>query len=210
MCVFSTPSIPKDNSAELARKREEERKQRITEGEAKIDTQFEQFDDPYFKRVETAHFGNYAPQLEDQYGDARRKITLSLARTGNLNASSGARTLGDLAETYEKNRVRLGEEALGAANSARSRVEAARSDLYSQNRAAADPSAAARSALAQSELLSAPQTFSPLANVFASLINSAATGLAAERAGYRGFNTGLFSNGGASGGSSGSSRVVMS
>lgn len=204
MCL-SPPSPPKDNSAEIARQKEEQRRANIAEGRSAIDAEFAQFDDPYFDNIRTGYLDFYQPQLTDQFNDARRKAILSLAGVGNLNTSAGARRLGDLQELYAKNTAMLGDRAIGAANRARGDIESARSDLYAQNRAAADPSAAASSAVARSGTLTAPPVYDALGPVFASFINDIGTGLRAERAGYRGLGTGLFNQ--ASRGA-GSSKVI--
>ena len=205
MCLPKPPKPPRDNSAEIARKKEEERKAKIALGRTAIDDQFAQFDDDYFDAISTGYMDFYQPQLTKQFDDARRKSILSLAGVGNLNTSAGARSLGNLQELYENNRALLGDSGIGAANRARRDIEAARSDLYAQNRAAADPSAAASSAMSRAGTLTAPMVYEPLGNVFASFISDLGTGLRAERAGYPGFKTGLFNQ---RQGGAGSSKVI--
>jgi hypothetical protein len=185
-------SPPKDNSAELARKREEERQANIRAGRARIDDTFATFDDAYFNDYSDAYTGHYFPQLEDKYEDARRKLALQLSGSGRLNSSAGAKSFGDLTEAYSQNRTQIADQALAAANALRGDVESARSDLYSQNTASADPSAAASSALARVSVLDRPPAYNPLGDIFASFLDTAATAVSAEKAGYRGFNTGLF------------------
>lgn len=199
---MGAPSIPKDNSAQIARRREDERKANVASGRSAIDQQFLPFNDSYFGNIETSYNDFYQPQLEDQYNDTRRKAILNLADSGQLNASSGARSLGDLAENYQKNRVLIGDRGISAGNKARADVERNKSDLYAQNRSAADPSAASSSALARAGTLQAPPTYDPLGNVFADFISNIGTGISAERAGYKGLNTGLFNN------QSGSAKVI--
>lgn len=197
MCIGG--KAPKDNSAEIARQQEEARQQRIREGQAQIDQKFSQFNDPYFDQYQQDYLGYYTPQLDRQYQDAKRKSVLGLHRTGNLSSSAGAGKLGDLTRAYSDNRTLLANNALSAVNDLRGRIESTRNDLYSQNRASADPSAAASQAATQVGFLGAPPSFSPLGDIFGNLVSTVSTGLAAERAGYPGFNTGLFSSGGGSG-----------
>ena len=185
-------SPPKDNSAEIARQQEAERQERISAGRTKIDETFSQFDDPFYEGRQKSYTGYFMPQLDDQYHDANRKLTLSLARTGNLNSGSGARQIGDLRENYELNRGMVADKALDFGNKARTDVENARQDLYTTNRASADPSGAAASALARVGTLTTAPAFSPLGNVFADFINNISRGVKYEREGYRGLNTGLF------------------
>jgi hypothetical protein len=204
MCMGGKP--PVDNSAELARKREAERNTKIATGRTAIDDQFSQFDDKFYSGVESDYNDYYQPQLTEQFDDARRKLILSLSsQSGGVNSSSGARRIGDLTELYNKNQALTGDRALSAANGVRGDVESNRNDLYSQNRAAADPSAAAAGALNQSGMLSQPRSYDPLGAVFSDFINSATMGVAAEQAGYRGLGTGMFNN---KTGGSGSSQVI--
>jgi hypothetical protein len=85
-------------------------------------------------------------------------------------------------------------------------VEKNRSELASQLQASADPSAAATSAAARAELMSAPPTFSPIGNLFSRLTDLATTDVAARNAGYPGFGTGLYNQ---STRGQGSSRIIQ-
>ena len=104
----------------------------------------------------------------------------------------------------EKNTALLGDRGISAGNTARADVERNKSELYAQNRSAADPSAASSGALARAGTLQAAPSYEPLGNVFADFVNNLGTGVAAERAGYKGLGLGLFND--KSG--SGSSRVI--
>jgi len=202
MCFAKSP--PQDNSAAIARQQEQERQTKIADGRGRIDTAFEGFDDPYFAGVESSYGDYYQPQLTDQYNDARRALTLRLGnKSGGVNSSAGARAIGDLTKTYADNQALIGDRAISAGNSARSDVESNRNSLYAENRAAGDPNAAASSAAARAGMVSAAPSYNPLGDIFASAINSATTGLQAEKAGYQGFGSGLFDNGGNS-----SARVI--
>lgn len=192
MCMFSAPKPVQDNSAQIAAAREAQRQADIAAGRSRIDEAFTQFDDPYYQGIQTAYLDNYNPQIEGQYNDAMRKLKLSLARTGNLNAGAGARKIGDLTEAYQTQRGAIAGQALDAMNKQRSAIEGARTELYSQNNQAADPAAAAASAAARVGSLAAPQGYSPLGDLFASVINNAATNVRAEGAGLPGYRTGLF------------------
>src|SRR3546814_21199857 len=81
---------PKDNAAEIARQQEEARQQRIRDGQSAIDTNFAQFNDPYFDDYRQDYMAYYQPQLDRQYQNARRKSVLGLHRTGNLSSSRSA------------------------------------------------------------------------------------------------------------------------
>ena len=190
MCF--SPSIPKDNSAEIARQQEEERQGRIRAGQAKIDETFTQFDDPFYTGRQQAYSDYYAPQLEDQYTKAYKNLVFNLSRSGNLNAATGANQLDEVKNTYQTNLSDVGSRAVSFADQQRAEIEAAKNELYSQNRGAADPSAAASSAAARAGILSSAPQFSPLANVFGDVVQNSGRVLALESKGYPGFKSGLF------------------
>lgn len=189
MCL---PKAPKDNSAEIARQAEVERQQQIEQGRSAIDQSFAQFDPSYFDRLQGDYTGYYMPQLDQQYGDAKKALIFNLARGGNLDASAGAQQIGNLTRKYKENQAVIGNQAVTTANQQRAQVEQNKSDLYAQLSASADPAAAASTSAARAAALTAPVGYSPLGDLFANFINAGATGVAAERAGYPGFKTGLF------------------
>ena len=196
MCFGGGKKPPKDNSAELARQEEEARQARIQAGESNIDAQFSQaFSPDYFNNYQTSYEGAYTPDLTDQYQDARKKLTYALSRSGNLTSSSGAEKIGALKGREVSERAAIRNRAMSAVNDLKSRVEHQRNDLYGMNRSAADPSSAAARAAAATGSLQASPTYSPLGDVFASLLNSGTQQLAMESTGrYPGLRTGLFNN----------------
>lgn len=204
MC-FPTSKPPADNSAEIARKQEEERQARIAEGRTAIDNAFAQFDDPFYAQRQQEYLDYYIPQIERQYADTARQLKLALARSGNLNSGSGARQLGNLFERYNDIRAVYANNAIAHANQIRGNVESTRDDLYQQNRSAADPSAIAASAAARATPLAGPSQLDPIGDLFSSALNLGAIGLQAERAGYPGLRTGFFKT---PAGSSGRETVV--
>lgn len=182
MC-FGSPGD--GGAAEAARREEEARQARIREGQALIEQAFRPFTDDYFGGIQQSYADYYMPQLQKQYEDARRRLTLQLAATGNLTGSAGARQLGDLQRHFAEQQALIGNQALAAANDARARVEAARQDLLGINRSSADPSGVNAALTARVEQLQAPPVYSPLADVFANLINQGANQIAANAQGYR-------------------------
>ena len=202
MCIpglFGGP--PQDNSAAIARQAEEARQARIRAGQGQIDQTFSQFDDDYYGNVSKASDAYYMPQAEKQYADARRQLVLNLSRQGTLAGSAGARSMGDLDESYATQRGDLVNRGVAAGNEQRSNVERARSELMSQLNASADPGAVGAAAAARAQSLSAPPIFSPLGKLFADFANMGANAIGAERMGFRGTGTGLFTPGSPSSGS---------
>ncbi len=182
MCIFSAP---KDNSAQIAREQEEQRRARITEGTASIDSAFAGFDDSFFGGIEQSALDFFNPQIDRQFDRTRETLIKNLARQGNLNASTGARQLADLDTAGQEQRVTFADKARGFATSSRADVENNRANLLRQLQASADPSAAAATAAAQAQLLSAPPTFSPIGDLFTQFGRNAEVQIENAR---RGFN----------------------
>lgn len=161
------PSPPKDNSAQITRQQEEERQGRITQGQTAIDDAFGGFNDDFYSGYQNDYLGYYTPQLSDQYDDARKRLTLQLARSGNLTASTGANQMADLKKFYETQNTGITNRALDAKSTLQSNIDARKSQLYADNRAAADPGNAASAAAAAATSLQPTPPSSPLANTFA-------------------------------------------
>ena len=205
------PSVP-DNSAQIAAQnaqqaalakqqadeaaaKEAQRQATITQDRQAIDTQFGQFTPEYFNKVASDYTSYYNPQLEKQYSNAQRDLTLSLAGRGVLDSSIAARQLGDLTSTYTQQQAQISDQAASARTKAQGDMQQAKSDLYGLADTAADPTTVQQTALTRANAVSAPQVYSPLGNVFANAlgfgINNAATSYTAQQLGYP--NTGLSS-----------------
>lgn len=163
MCL---PKPKADRSAEIAAKREAERQQRIQEGRTGIEQAFAGFDEPFFEGYQQQYLDYYNPQLRDQYSDAVKRLTLQLAQTRNLTGSVGADQLADLKQFYDQQNLALTNQALERANRLRGDIDQRRSQLFAENRAAADPGGAAASAATAAQALQPAPPTSPLANVF--------------------------------------------
>ena len=182
MCIFSAP---KDNSAQIAREQEDQRRARITEGTASIDSAFAGFDDSFFSGIEQSANDFFNPQIDRQFDRTRETLIKNLARQGNLNASTGARQLADLDTAGQEQRVTFADKARGFATDSRADVENNRANLLRQLQASADPSAAAATAAGQAQVLSAPPTFSPIGDLFTQFGRNAEVQIENAR---RGFN----------------------
>lgn len=196
---------PKDNSAAIAAQQERERQDAINSGISRVDKTFGGFNDSYFDTIKQDALDFYMPQLDDQYKDARRKTVLYLDKKGNLNSSAGIRKLRELDEARNTHQQTIADRALSIAQDQRGRIESAKSDLYSQIYAGADPAGAGATAASRAASLQAPPQFGPLGDLFTNFTNFAANGITAEKYGYPGFNTGLFQSGT---NTKGSSKVV--
>ncbi len=168
------PKPAQDNSAAEARQQEQERQSRITAGKAKIDESFGVFTPEYFDQFKGDYLNNYNPQVDDQFTDARKDLRYDLARAGTQDGTPGQKAFGDLTDKYNEHRAGISSKALEATNAIRTQVEQNKSDLYSQNIAAADPSLAAMSAAGRAGSLSSPPSFSPLGDLFSGAVKAGA------------------------------------
>jgi len=186
-------SPPRDNSAEIARQQEAERQARIAEGQTKIDEQFVGFNDDFYNDYQTKYNNYYYPQIDDQYDDARKRLTLQLARTGNLTSSAGANQMGDLQEYYNDQRTGITNQGLNSVNELRANIDSQKTQLYNDNRSAADPGSAAAAAASAASNLQPGVPDSPLANMFSAFFGNAGNAAQGYNAGtsQRSTNTGV-------------------
>lgn len=157
------------------------RKAGILQGQTNIDEAFGKFDDAYLDDYADAYRSNYFPDLENQFTAAKDKLIAALAGKGVLNSTVGAKRLADLSDTYNKERTAIATRANDARNDLHSKIESQKSDLYSLNNSAADPTLASNRAGAAVTALAAPQTYSPLGDVFAAALQPVAAYVSADR-----------------------------
>ena len=188
---MSTPKAPVDNSAQIARQQEEERQARIAEGRSAIDDAFSSYNDDFYNQYQTDYTNYYTPQLTDQYDDAHKRLTLQLAKTGNLTSSYGIDRLADIEEYYGNQNTALTNRALDAVNTLKGNVDQRKSQLYADNRSAADPGSASTAAIEAAGALQPTQPQSPLANVFADFFNNVGNAAAISNTAGGRDNTGV-------------------
>jgi hypothetical protein len=174
-------SKPKDNSADIARREEEQRQEQIKAGRANIDQEFDRFNDDFYNKYQTDYLDYYNPLAQDQYGTAREQLVYSLADRGGLNSGAGAEALGKLEEQYATGRADLANRAADSVNQRRNEIEGVRSELYNQNRLSGDPSAAAASAAARSGGLIEAPAYSPIGDMFGQLLSQYAINQAGQQ-----------------------------
>lgn len=143
---------------------------KIAAGEKNIDSAFGQFNEPYFTGYENTYDDYYNPQVDQQYKDAEGTLESGLARNGVSNSSVAASQIGKLFQNYTNQKATIANQGVDAANQLRTQVNNAKTNLYALNRSAADPAEASTQAQADATSLVAPQTFTPLGNLFASFV----------------------------------------
>lgn len=171
-----------NEEAKRARQEEEARQGRIREGTNQVDNVFSKFDDKFY-RGQRDSYTNYArPQLQKQRDDAAKELAFSLDRTGQLGGSVRAQKEGELQRLFDTNEQQVRDQALAYENQARTGVENARSDLVAMLNATGDTQGAVNSALTRATVLTKPQAYSPLGQLFADFTGALGTQAAAERA----------------------------
>lgn len=185
------------NEAEMARKEEQERQERIRGGTSRVNDIFSQFDDKFFGKQQQNYIDYATPQVEDQRNKASRELIFSMDRGGQLESSARAGLAGELQKRFDLQNQKVRDDALAFGTQSRTQVEGARSDLVSMLNATGDAEGAANSAVARSAALSQPAAYSPVGNLFADFTSALGTQAAAERARFYGgpaptINTGLF------------------
>lgn len=188
------------------KQKEDDRQERIKAGRSAIDSTFDsKFNSDYYNKYKDDYTGYYNPQLDDKFAKSKQDLIYALARQGIGSSTAAATELGNADKALSEKKLQVSSEATDAANTLQAQVEKQRSGAYAMNEASADPAAATNRAAAEATALSAPQSFSPLGDIFAGLASNVA-----------GFAQGLQSNarspwytGNWSGGSSkGSSKVT--
>jgi len=98
MCMMgggaSKRAAADQSRAEAARQAEIER------GRQQIDQRFAGFDDTFYDGREQAFLDSGMPQLDRQFGDARRNLIFALADAGTLRSSVAGSRLEDLETSY--------------------------------------------------------------------------------------------------------------
>lgn len=169
--------------AEEARRREEERNARIAQAKAGVDAQFAPFNDEYFGGLRQSYLDFALPQLDRQFKDAEERLLLAIADTsGNPYGSLLNTRRQRLLDDYNAQLGLIQDTAREQEARAREMVANARQELYGQAQATADPNAAVTAARERVGALQTPPAYSPLGNLFASLLEGIATTAEAARA----------------------------
>lgn len=161
------------DTATQQRKSEKKRQERVRQGQTAIDTAFNQFDPAYYDKFRTDFTAHYAPQIADQYARAKDKLIATLAGRGTLESTIGAAKFSDLEKTRADALTDIGNRGMDAANDLRSKVEGAKTNLYTLNAGVADPTMMANQAAGAASSIAGP-SLSPLGSVFASTLQGLA------------------------------------
>lgn len=154
---------------------EDARTAAVGQGKSSIDSAFSQFDQPYYDNYAKSYTDAQNAPLADQYGIAKDKLTAALAGRDTLESTGGINAMSQLDKTNEDAQASIGAGATDAANGLRTTVNNAKTGLYAENAAAADPLAAATTSQATAGTIVAPASQPTMSNVFAGALAPFAT-----------------------------------
>lgn len=159
--------------AKQARIREEARQARIKAGLTSIDNTFQPFNDTFYNGRKSAFLDYYQPQIEDQFKDARDKLTFALARNGTLNSTMAGDQAGKLTKDYATNWASIVSKADADVNNLKSQVSGEKSALVQQLNATADADRVTNDALSRtSQMFQQRPEYNPLGDIFAGVGDS--------------------------------------
>lgn len=170
------------DQAAAAQAAETARENNITAAAGKVNDTFNAQFAPGFYDQQRQNYLNYAtPQLQQQYADAQKQLTYSLARAGNLDSSARSQQEGDLQKQYDANQQQLQSSAQAAANTIKSNVESSRSGLIASLNTSGDTAAAVNNAASQAAALSQTPSYSPLGDLFSTTTSALAQQAALDK-----------------------------
>jgi hypothetical protein len=144
--------------------------QLVNQDNSTINKDFAQFNPDYYTGYRNAYTGYYTPQVADQYAQAQDQLTAALAGNGTLESSAGAQALANLAKRNTDQVATIQQQADAAVTAQQQAVSAQKTTLYNQANAGVDPTQVAGNATAQTTALAAPQSYTPIGNVFSDLV----------------------------------------
>lgn len=155
-------------AAREAREAEAARQAKVRQGTEEIDKIFNSsFNDDTFTNLRDGYTSYAMPQLDEQFGDAKKMLVGNLARRGLLESSARTEGEADLSKQYEAGARQIGSDALGWTSAARDQIESARSRLIGDLSATGDVDRAVNSARSSAQdFMNAQPQYSPLASMF--------------------------------------------
>jgi hypothetical protein len=153
-------------AADQARADETARQQRVSGAIASINDVFSQFGEPFFESRRQAALNYNIPQLDRQYGDARRDLAFRLADSSLTRSSVAGRSMADLEREYALRKQEVADQAAGYVNETRADLERSRGNLIQMAQSTGDAALAGNAATNEAARIAAQPAFSPLAQVF--------------------------------------------
>jgi hypothetical protein len=125
------------------------------------------FGDDFYNKYKQGILDYYTPQVDEQFGDAKKELTFRLARSGLGRSGVAADETGKLSKQYDLNTSQVRSKADAGAADLRNRVASERTKAESQLYATENPDVAVNQALGSVRNISLDQPeLSPLAEIF--------------------------------------------
>jgi hypothetical protein len=158
-----------------AEAKEAERQARLAQGKSAIDKAFSGIGDSFYENYKANYLKYYMPQLQRQFGDARKALLFGLARAGTLKSSMAADRQAKLYEDRMDRDAMIRSQADSATGDLRGNVADAKSSAITQLYATEDPSLATNMA---TNSIRALQSQTPKYDPLGELFNVGAVGAA--------------------------------
>ena len=160
-----------DTGAAL-RKEQEKREGDVRGAQSAIEMQFSGFGPDFYKAREKAYLGFALPQLAEQYQEAQKDLTYSLAAKGLLRSGAAGTLATSLQKELHKKKQGVADAAIGQSQELRGQVEEEQSRLLSQAMQALDPGATVVSARKAATQFTEPSNFVPVGRMFSDWTSS--------------------------------------
>jgi hypothetical protein len=166
MCVGSGKAAQRAIEAQ-----QQERERLITAGLGEINQAFSGFNPAFYAQAKNATLASLLPRLGDQYANALRSLSYSLANRGLTNSSSASRLGAELGKQYAFGQQDVANQALEAERQLRQEVAQRKATLAQQLQVSTDPTLAAQQAVEIASTIRAPSTVAPLGDFFSGVLN---------------------------------------
>jgi hypothetical protein len=168
--------------AQEAKDKENLRQARLNQGKTAIDALFgnQNFGDAFYNKYQQANLDYNMPQLYDQYGQAKDKMTYDLARAGTLRSTAAGYAQSLLEKQNAVNQASVAAKADADTAALRQSIASQQQQAYNQLYQTEDPTVAANTAassvanaqLTQPNLQPMSAMFTPIAIGLSSAISA--------------------------------------
>lgn len=150
--------------------REEARQAQIRQGVSSVNTAFDNtFNDNFFNDIASKYTAAYAPQLGDQFAEAKKNLAYDLSAKGLTNSSVAADRYGKLQDKYNTTQQEIQSRGTDAANTSRANASNTRTNLINQVNSGSDLNTINNLVSSNLQTLQAPQTYTSLGDIFGQL-----------------------------------------
>jgi hypothetical protein len=190
------------------RDREAEAEQRLKEGRAKVNTNFDtNFTPDFYNQYAKTLMDYWQPDIDRQYGDAQRSLNYTFAEGQPGGGSAPAEAFGRLKEANDRAVLSAQDNSKAQANQLRGTNESQRSALLAQLDQGTDPSSVVAASTNAIGAIPKSPTYSPIGDLFSNLTGQFAVAQQAAKGGYPGWGFTVGPSYGSGNSGSGSQKV---